>query len=96
MECSFCGREIRKGLDSMYVTTKGKVYHFCSSKCEKNLLKLGRTNRLVKWTKAYRKEKEARLKLLGEEAKKKPEDKKTEKKQKPKKKPEKEAKKGQK
>jgi len=64
MECSFCGREIRKGLESNYVTSKGKIHSFCSSKCEKNLLKLNRNKRNVKWTKEYRKEKEARLKLL--------------------------------
>lgn len=66
MDCSFCGVEIRKGLDSIYVTSKGRMYHFCSSKCEKNLLKLGRSNRRVRWTNAYRREKEARLKLLKE------------------------------
>ena len=66
MDCSFCGRGIRKGLDSIYVTAKGKVFHFCSSKCEKNRLKLGRSRRKTKWTTSYRKEKEARLKLLKE------------------------------
>lgn len=66
MECSFCGRDIRKGLDSIYVTSKGRMHHFCSSKCEKNMLKLKRNVRKVKWTKAYRREKEARLKLLKE------------------------------
>jgi large subunit ribosomal protein L24e len=66
MECSFCGRDIRRGLDSIYVTSKGRMHHFCSSKCEKNMLKLKRNVRKVKWTKAYRREKEARLKLLKE------------------------------
>lgn len=66
MECSFCGREIRRGLESIYVTSKGKMLYFCSSKCDKNLLKLGRSRRRTKWTKTYRKEKEARLKLLKE------------------------------
>lgn len=50
----------------MYVTVKGKVFNFCSSKCDKNMLKLGRSNRRVGWTKTYRKEKDARLKLLKE------------------------------
>jgi large subunit ribosomal protein L24e len=66
MECSFCGREIRKGLESVYVTAKGKLYYFCSSKCDKNMLKLGRSKRKVKWTATYRKEKDARIKLLGQ------------------------------
>ena len=64
MECSFCGREIRKGLESNYVTSKGKIHSFCSSKCEKNQLKLKRNKRNVKWTKEYRKEKEVRIRLL--------------------------------
>jgi large subunit ribosomal protein L24e len=66
MECTFCGRDIRKGSESMYVTSKGKLYYFCSSKCEKNLLKLGRSKRKAKWTATYAKEKEARLRLLKE------------------------------
>ena len=66
MECSFCGKEIRKGLESVYVTAKGKLYYFCSSKCDKNMLKLGRSKRKVKWTATYRKEKDARIKLLGQ------------------------------
>lgn len=66
MECSFCGKEIRKGLESVYVTAKGKLYYFCSSKCDKNMLKLGRSKRKVKWTATYRKEKDSRIKLLGQ------------------------------
>jgi large subunit ribosomal protein L24e len=66
MDCSFCGREIGRGVESMYVTNKGKIYYFCSSKCDKNMLKLGRSKRRTKWTKAYRKEKIARIRLLKE------------------------------
>jgi len=50
----------------MFVTIKGKIYYFCSSKCDKNMLKLGRSKRKTKWTKAYRKEKIARIRLLKE------------------------------
>ncbi|HDN83745.1 MAG TPA: 50S ribosomal protein L24e [Candidatus Altiarchaeales archaeon] len=64
MECSFCGAEIPKGTGKMFVTKRGVVYYFCSGKCEKNMLKLKRNPRKVKWTAAYRKEKEARLKLI--------------------------------
>ena len=39
----------------MYVKTDGKILNFCSMKCEKNLLKLERTPRYTKWTKAYEK-----------------------------------------
>ncbi len=61
MECSFCGVDIESGTETLYVTKKGKPYYFCSSKCEKNLLKLGRKPRKVKWTKTYREEKTIRL-----------------------------------
>lgn len=49
----------------IYVSKSGKAFYFCSSKCEKNMLKLGRSVRKVRWTKAYREEKKARLKLLA-------------------------------
>lgn len=50
MRCSFCGVDIPKGTGKMYVKADGKIYWFCSSKCEKNMLKLGRKARWVKWT----------------------------------------------
>jgi large subunit ribosomal protein L24e len=64
MECSFCGRNIEKGTETIYVTNKGKAMYFCSSKCEKNILKLGRKPRKVKWTEEYRAEKSIRLRGL--------------------------------
>ena len=63
MECSFCGRTIPEGAEVIFVTRKGKALYFCTSKCEKNMIKLGRKPRKVKWTIAYAKEKEARLAL---------------------------------
>ena len=33
----------------MYVQKTGKILRFCSRKCEKNMLKLGREPRNVKW-----------------------------------------------
>ena len=62
--CSFCGKEIEPGTGKMYVTRDGRVYHFCSSKCYKNMIELGRVPRKVRWTAAYRKEKEIRLHML--------------------------------
>lgn len=53
--CSFCGKIIEKGTGSMFVKKDGKVLYFCSSKCEKNLLKLGRIPRRIKWTDTYQK-----------------------------------------
>ncbi len=62
--CSFCGKEIEPGTGKMYVMRNGTVYYFCSSKCQKNMLKLHRIPRKVRWTEAYRKEKKVRLHLL--------------------------------
>lgn len=51
MKCSFCGKNIQIGTGKMYVKKDGTKYYFCSSKCEKNTLTLGRKKRKAKWTK---------------------------------------------
>ncbi len=51
--CSFCGRKFPRGTGIMYVKTDGTIYWFCSSKCRKNMLKLGRDARKLKWTERY-------------------------------------------
>jgi len=65
MECSFCGRAIPEGTEVIFVTRKGRALYLCSSKCDKNLIKLGRKPRKVKWTREYAKEKEARRKTVA-------------------------------
>lgn len=52
--CSFCGKNIEKGTGTMFVKKDGKILYFCSSKCDKNLMKLGRVPREIKWTQEYR------------------------------------------
>lgn len=54
-ECSFCGYNIEKGTGKIFVLKSGKVFNFCSTKCEKNLMKLKRVPRLIKWTKLFEK-----------------------------------------
>lgn len=49
--CSFCGKDFRFGTGIMYVKSDGTVYWFCSSKCRKSQLKLGRDARKLKWAK---------------------------------------------
>ncbi len=66
MDCSFCEKKISKGTEFIYVTPKGKGLYFCSSKCYRNMVFLKRKPRAVKWTKAYKVEKDARLKLLSQ------------------------------
>jgi len=56
-ECSFCNKEIEKGKGTMFVKETGKVLWFCSSKCEKNMLKLKRKAIQTKWVTKKRKEK---------------------------------------
>ena len=50
VNCEFCGRNIEKGTGKIFVYKTGKFVNFCSSKCEKNLLKLGRNPKKFKWT----------------------------------------------
>jgi large subunit ribosomal protein L24e len=69
MKCDFCGRSIEVGTDYIYVDSTGKPIHFCSSKCEKNLLKLKRKPQYVRWTEQYRKEKAIRTKTSAAPAK---------------------------
>ena len=49
MKCSFCGKELEKGTGVMLVKKDGKIFYFDSSKCEKNMLKLGREPARTKW-----------------------------------------------
>ena len=56
-KCSFCGVDVAKGTGKMFVKKDGSILWFDSRKCEKNMLKLGRTARKYKWTESYSKEK---------------------------------------
>jgi large subunit ribosomal protein L24e len=51
--CTFCGKPIEPGTGLMFVRNDNQRYYFCSHKCEKNLLFLGRKARKLKWTTAY-------------------------------------------
>ena len=51
MICSFCNKIIEKGKGMLFVRKDGKFFEFCSSKCEKNLLKLKRNPLKKKWSK---------------------------------------------
>lgn len=48
-ECSFCKVEIETGTGKMFVKKDGGLLYFCSNRCEKNMLKLKRLPRKVKW-----------------------------------------------
>ena len=49
VKCSFCNSELEKGTGKMYVFKTGKINYFCSTKCEKNTLKLKRNPINFKW-----------------------------------------------
>lgn len=65
--CTFCGVEIEPGTGRMYIRKDGVTYNFCSSKCYKNLVELGRVPRRVTWTRYYEREKQVRLKSAPSE-----------------------------
>ena len=51
--CSFCGEDIEPGTGKMYVKKDGTVYTFCSNKCKKNRIDIGRVPRRTRWTVRY-------------------------------------------
>jgi large subunit ribosomal protein L24e len=57
MKCSFCKSEIELGTGKMFVKNDGRIFYFCSSKCSKNMLKLGRESKKVKWIRKKKKSK---------------------------------------
>ena len=53
VKCSFCGKEERSFKGIHLIKNTGVVAYFCSSKCQKNALKLKRDKRKLKWTEAF-------------------------------------------
>lgn len=51
---SFSGEDIEPGTGILYVRKNGEILHFKSSKSLRNMLKLGRINRNVRWTEAFK------------------------------------------
>lgn len=60
-KCSFCGSSIEPGTGKMYVLKSGRIFYFCSGKCQRNMINLGRLAREVKWTEEYRRYKAVRM-----------------------------------
>ncbi|MBU0461800.1 MAG: 50S ribosomal protein L24e [Nanoarchaeota archaeon] len=72
MNCSFCSKTISPGTGKMYVKTDGKIFYFCSMKCEKNMLLLKRKPRQTRWTGEAQKAKKEEMATKKEEVKKAP------------------------
>ena len=53
MKCTFCGKVVPKGTGKIYVKKDGKIFNFCSSKCEKNMIQLKRKPVKTKWTEQH-------------------------------------------
>lgn len=54
MKCSICGSNISKGSGKMFVRNDGRIFYFCSSKCQRNF-KLGRDPKKLKWVSSEKK-----------------------------------------
>jgi large subunit ribosomal protein L24e len=61
VKCSFCGQDLPLGGGKLYAKKEGTVFHFCSSKCEKNQIQLGRKPVKTRWTESYNKLKKTLL-----------------------------------
>ncbi len=55
--CSFCRGTVHPGTGMIFIKNDGRMFPFCSQKCEKNLFKLEHVPRTTKWTRAFRLEK---------------------------------------
>jgi large subunit ribosomal protein L24e len=55
--CSFCRKVIEPGTGIMFVKTDGRIFMFCSGKCEKHLIERDHKPRTTKWTLEYAREK---------------------------------------
>ena len=72
--CSFCGYAIPVGTGKMYVKKDARILYFCSRRCEKNLLKLGRNPRKVTFTAEAKKTKKQQMAAAAHAAEKKAQD----------------------
>ncbi|MBI2523017.1 50S ribosomal protein L24e [Candidatus Woesearchaeota archaeon] len=52
-KCTFCGNSIALGTGKIFVQKDAKILYFCSSKCEKNMLKLNRKPITTRWSKRH-------------------------------------------
>lgn len=56
-KCEFCKLNMEPGTGKMYIKKDGRIMYFCSTKCEKNLMKLDRKPRTTRWTAEFHHEK---------------------------------------
>ncbi len=68
-ECTFCGKKIEPGTGKLYIKSDGQSFNFCTSKCEKNMVDIGRKDRQTRWTKKHAQEKAVKTYHKKEEKK---------------------------
>ena len=56
VKCVFCGKEESYHKGIYLIKNDGSMNYYCSGKCKKNAIKLGRDKRKVGWTESYREE----------------------------------------
>ncbi len=59
-KCSFCGNAIKPGTGLLFVKKEGTAFFFCSRKCEKNMIKLGRSGVKTRWTAIFQESKKGK------------------------------------
>jgi len=67
VKCSFCGKDLPIGGGKLFAKKEGTVFYFCSNKCEKNQIVLGRKPVKTKWTEAYIKLKKTLMSAKGKQ-----------------------------
>lgn len=50
VKCTFCNNEIEQGTGKIFVKKDGKIFWFCSKKCEKHTFKLKHKPANIKWS----------------------------------------------
>lgn len=58
--CVFCGKEYEDFTGTYLIKNDGTMNYYCSLKCRKNHLKLGRDKRKLKWTTSFYESRERR------------------------------------
>jgi len=48
-KCVFCEKKMVPGTGTLLIKNDAKLLHFCSSKCERNMLKLKRKASNLRW-----------------------------------------------
>lgn len=57
VKCTFCAKAIPRGEGKMFVQNDGRILYICSSKCERNMMKLNRKPHTTGWTDTYHQQK---------------------------------------